>query len=100
MMCWGVYGKVLDVLGDMARVEFGGGVVKEVLSGVDELRPGDYVIVHAGIVISRLNEEEFLQSFRYLREMAEMLVREGELSPEELKEMDEQVERWTRKQNK
>lgn len=93
-MCWGVYGKVLEVSGDLAKVDFGGGVVKEVISGVDELGPGDYVIVHAGVIITKLNEEEFLQSFEYLREMAEALVEEGILSAEDLKEMEEQVRKW------
>lgn len=95
-MCWGVYGKVLEVSNDVVRVDFGG-VVKDVLSAVDDLSAGDYVIVHAGFVISRLNEEEFLESFKYIREASKKLVEEGELSVEELEEMDEIVKKWLNK---
>ncbi len=96
-MCWGVYGKVLEVTNEVVRVDFGG-VVKEVLSAVEDLSPGDYVVVHAGFVISKLSEEEFLDSFEYVREVAEKLVEEGELSMEELEEMDKIVKRWLSKE--
>ncbi|MCL7383835.1 MAG: HypC/HybG/HupF family hydrogenase formation chaperone [Thaumarchaeota archaeon] len=92
-MCWGVYGKVVEVSNDFVKVDFGG-IVKEVLSAVDDLSPGDYVIVHAGFIISKLKEEEFLDSFKYIREAAEKLVEEGELSIEEIEEMDRIVKRW------
>ncbi|MCS7125880.1 MAG: HypC/HybG/HupF family hydrogenase formation chaperone [Aigarchaeota archaeon] len=93
-MCWGVYGKVVEVVGENVKVDFGG-VVKEVFSAVDELSPGDFVIVHAGIVISKLSEEDFLDSFKYVKEIAEKLVEEGEFSIEELREIDKLVKRLT-----
>ena len=96
-MCWGVYGKVLEVSSDVVKVDFGG-VVKEVYSATEDLSPGDYVVVHAGFVISKLSEEEFLDSFKYVREVAEKLVEEGELSIEELEEMDKIVKRWLSKE--
>ncbi|MEN2973998.1 MAG: HypC/HybG/HupF family hydrogenase formation chaperone [Candidatus Caldarchaeales archaeon] len=92
-MCWGVYGKVVEVSEKNVKVDFGG-VTREVFSAVDELSPGDYVIVHAGIVISKLSEEDFLESFKYIKEISEKLVEEGELSIEELKEMDKIVKYW------
>ena len=95
-MCWGVYGKVLEVSEEFVRVEFGG-VVKEVLSAIDDLSPGDYVVVHAGFIISKLSEEEFLESFRYIREAVERLVEEGEMSTEELEEIDKVVNKWLSK---
>jgi len=96
-MCWGVYGKVLKVSNEIVKVDFGG-VVKEVLSAIDDLSPGDYVVVHAGFIISKLKEEEFLDSFKYIREAAEKLVEEGELSIEEIEEMDKIVKKWLSKQ--
>ncbi len=71
-MCLGVPGRVLNVTeGDlrMASVEFGG-IVKEVcLAYVPEAHAGDYVIVHVGFAISRLDEAEAARVFSYLREM-------------------------------
>lgn len=72
-MCLGVPGEVLSIgEGDMrpARVSFGG-VVKEVLLVyVPEANVGDYVIVHAGFALSRIDEAEAQQVFSYLREIA------------------------------
>jgi hydrogenase expression/formation protein HypC len=56
----------------MGRVSFGG-IVKEVsLAYVPEAVVGDYVIVHVGFAISRLDETEAFQVFEYLREMDEL----------------------------
>jgi hydrogenase expression/formation protein HypC len=71
-MCLGVPGKVLAVEDDelrMARIEFGGIVKEACLAYVPEARPGDYVIVHAGFAISRVDEEQARQVFAYLAEI-------------------------------
>ena len=50
-----------------------GGVLKEVsLSFVPEARVGDYVIVHVGFALSRVDEEEALKVFQYLKEMEDL----------------------------
>ncbi|HYA58541.1 MAG TPA: HypC/HybG/HupF family hydrogenase formation chaperone [Thermoplasmata archaeon] len=56
----------------MARVRFGG-IVKEVcLAYTPEAQVGDYVIVHVGFAISRLNEEEAQRVFEYARQIGEL----------------------------
>jgi hydrogenase expression/formation protein HypC len=76
-MCLGVPGKVIsldpDPLGmTMGRVSFGG-ITKEVcMAYVPEVEPGDYVIVHVGFAISRVDEAEALQVFEYLRQIGEL----------------------------
>jgi hydrogenase expression/formation protein HypC len=73
-MCLGIPGKVLDVVERelrMGRVAFGG-IVKEVcLAYVPEATPGDYVIVHAGFAISRIDEEAALRTLAYLEDVGE-----------------------------
>jgi hydrogenase expression/formation protein HypC len=55
----------------MGKVEFGG-IVKDVCLALEpEAAAGDYVIVHAGFAISRVDEEEARQIFTYLEEMGE-----------------------------
>jgi hydrogenase expression/formation protein HypC len=82
-MCLGVPGEVLEVrpnaLGiPTGRVSFGG-VVKEVcFAYTPEVSPGDYVVVHVGFAISRIDEAEAQQVFRYLEEIGEL----DELAPE------------------
>lgn len=76
-MCLGVPGKIIRIDDSptgmtMGRVSFGG-VVKEVcLIYVPEAQVGDYVVVHVGFAISRVDEAEAAQVFRYLQEMDEL----------------------------
>lgn len=62
-----------DPLTRSGRVSFGG-VVKEVnLACVPEAAVGDYVIVHVGFAISKLDEAEAQQVFQYLKQMDELV---------------------------
>ncbi|MBM3853282.1 MAG: HypC/HybG/HupF family hydrogenase formation chaperone [Verrucomicrobia bacterium] len=76
-MCLAVPGKVLEVTGDdpcfrTARVSFGG-VVKQVsLACVPEARVDDYVLVHVGMALSVVDQEEAAAVFAYLRQMGEL----------------------------
>lgn len=74
-MCLGIPGKVLRIRDAELRtgdVDFGG-VVKEVcLAYVPEANVGDYVIVHVGFAISRVEEAEAARVFRYLDEIGEL----------------------------
>jgi hydrogenase expression/formation protein HypC len=74
-MCLAVPGKIVSVAGDdplmrVARVSFGG-VVKEVsLAYLPEAGEGDYVIVHAGFALSRIDEAEANRVFEELQRLA------------------------------
>ena len=76
-MCLGVPGKVVDVLRhdlglQMGRVQFGG-IVKEVcLSFLPDIQPGEFVIVHAGFAISRIDEDEAAKTLELLKEMGDL----------------------------
>lgn len=73
-MCLAVPGRILtasegDALARTGRVDFGG-VVKEVsLAFVPEAQPGDYVLVHVGLAISRVDEAEAQKVFEYLAQI-------------------------------
>jgi hydrogenase expression/formation protein HypC len=76
-MCLAVPGQVLSVEGTdeltrTGKVSFGG-VVKEVnLAYVPEAGVGDYVVVHVGFALSKVDEAEARQVFEYLRQMDEL----------------------------
>jgi hydrogenase expression/formation protein HypC len=76
-MCLAVPGKLETISGDdplfrSGRVSFSG-VLKEVsLACLPEAQVGDYVLVHVGMAIGRVDEEEALKIFGYLREMNEL----------------------------
>lgn len=76
-MCLGVPGKIIAIednpLGmTMGKVSFSG-IVKEVcLAYTPDAQVGDYVVVHVGFAISKVDEEEAMEVFRYLEEMEEL----------------------------
>jgi hydrogenase expression/formation protein HypC len=76
-MCLAIPGKVESIRGDdslsrTGKVNFGG-ILKEVsLAYVPEVKVGDYVIVHVGFALSRLDEDEAHKVFDYLKEMEDL----------------------------
>jgi len=63
-MCLAIPAKVIDVQGDVAKVDFGEGVLREVNVMLVDAKIGEYVLVHAGYaiqVIDRKAAEETLQ---------------------------------------
>jgi hydrogenase expression/formation protein HypC len=70
-MCLGIPGKVVEIDDGgelrMARVDFGGVRKEACLAYVPEVEIGDYVIVHVGFAISRLDEEEAQKTLELLR---------------------------------
>ncbi len=80
-MCLGVPGEILsteELELRMGRVSFGG-VIKEVcLAYVPEAEVGDYVIVHAGFAISRIDAEAAGRVFAYLDEALGLEELEGQ----------------------
>ena len=76
-MCLAVPGRILGLtsdepLGRQGRVDFGG-VVKDInLSLVPEAAVGDYVLVHVGIAIGRVDEGEAKRVFEYLRDIGDL----------------------------
>ena len=75
-MSLAVPGRLISITGiDLectGKVNFGG-VTKEVnLAYVPEAQVGDYVIVHVGFALSRIDEDEARRVFDYLEEMGEL----------------------------
>jgi hydrogenase expression/formation protein HypC len=70
-MCLGIPGKVVEIRDDgplrMALVDFGGVRKEACLAYEPEVVLGDYVIVHVGFAISRLDEEEALRTLEMIR---------------------------------
>jgi hydrogenase expression/formation protein HypC len=81
-MCLAIPGKILEVqeVGGMraARVQFGGIVRQVSLVFVPEANLGDYVMVHVGFAISRVDVSEAERTYQILQEMGSL---EAELPP-------------------
>jgi hydrogenase expression/formation protein HypC len=84
-MCLGVPGQVKEIQPDtigmpMGRVSFGG-IVKEVcLAYVPEAEVGDYVLVHVGFALSRIDEAEAERMWQVLQSGGEIEAELGESS--------------------
>lgn len=76
LMCLAIPGKIVgfhDKLGvRMSKVDFGGVTREACMDYVPEARLGEYVLVHVGFAISRVDEAEALRTYRYLEELGEL----------------------------
>jgi hydrogenase expression/formation protein HypC len=83
-VCLAIPGKILEIQGEeplrTARVQFGGIVRQVSLNFVPEAGLGDYVMVHVGFAISRVDAAEAERTYKLLQEMGEL---EAELASAE-----------------
>ena len=70
-MCLAIPAKVLEVNGDTAKVDFGQGVSREVNVMLVDAQVGDYVLVHAGYAIEKLDEKAAQESLNTWRQVLE-----------------------------
>lgn len=70
-MCLSIPARIVSIDGDMAQVSIGGAMFSAGLHMVENARPGDYVLLHAGFAIQILSEEEAAETLKILREMDE-----------------------------
>jgi hydrogenase expression/formation protein HypC len=68
-MCLAVPMKVVEIEGPVAQVEEGGVRRAARVDLIDGVKVGDYVIVHAGIAIERLEPEEARETLRLFEEV-------------------------------
>ncbi|RME93617.1 MAG: HypC/HybG/HupF family hydrogenase formation chaperone [Bacteroidetes bacterium] len=77
-MCLAIPGKIkaieekFDGMVRMAQIQFGGISKEASLDMVPQAKIGDYVLVHVGVAISIVNEEEAQKTFKYLEEIGEI----------------------------
>ncbi|RLI05763.1 HypC/HybG/HupF family hydrogenase formation chaperone [Candidatus Bathyarchaeota archaeon] len=70
-MCLAVPAKVLEIKGNHAVVDFGGGIVKEINVSLVDVKVGEYVIVHAGFAIQVMDEKSAEESLQVWKEILE-----------------------------
>jgi len=70
-MCLGIPAKVTLIdKSKQGKVDYLGTKVKTNFALLDDVKIGDWVILHAGFAISKLDEEEAQETFELLREFA------------------------------
>jgi hydrogenase expression/formation protein HypC len=79
-MCLAVPMKVIQLLQGKGTVDIGG-VQREVdFSLLDGTKEGDYVLVHAGFALSRIDEEEAIRNLKTFAELGQQLPPQGDVT--------------------
>jgi len=68
-MCLAVPARVAAINGDEAFLDYGGIKRKANISMLSNVKVGDYVLVHVGYAISKMDEEEALETLKLWDEM-------------------------------
>jgi hydrogenase expression/formation protein HypC len=84
-MCLAIPGKLIEIAVDANGVRMGranfGGIVKQVcLEYTPEVQTGDYVLVHVGFALSKVDEAEAERTYKALEDMKQL----GELETPDL----------------
>ena len=70
-MCLAIPARILEVKGDLAMVDFGQGVAREVNVMLVNAKVGEYVLVHAGYAIEKLDQKAAEESLKTWQEILE-----------------------------
>ncbi len=68
-MCLSIPAKIVAIDGDYATVSFGGNSYRAGLQLLDDVQVGDYVLLHAGFAIQKLDQYEAEETLRLIDEM-------------------------------
>jgi hydrogenase expression/formation protein HypC len=75
-MCLAIPGKIVEFHENhgvrMSKVDFGGITREACLEYLPDVKLGDYVLVHVGFAISKVDEEEAARTYRFLEEMDQL----------------------------
>jgi hydrogenase expression/formation protein HypC len=75
-MCLAIPGKIVEFHENqgvkMSKVDFGGITREACIEYLPDVQLGDYVLVHVGFAISKVDEEEAARTYKYLEEMNQL----------------------------
>jgi hydrogenase expression/formation protein HypC len=70
-LCLAIPAKILEINGDIAKVDFGQGVAREVNVMLVDAKVGEYVLVHAGYAIEKMSKKAAQESLDTWRQILE-----------------------------
>ena len=71
-MCLAVPGRIIELKGTMASVNFGG-AKKDISVALIDAKQGDYVLVHAGFAIKILDSEDALKNLALINKLGDLM---------------------------
>jgi hydrogenase expression/formation protein HypC len=68
-MCLGIPARILRIDGDFAEANINGASLKVGIQLLDNVKPGDYVLVHTGYALEIIDEKDALDTIEILRQL-------------------------------
>jgi hydrogenase expression/formation protein HypC len=68
-MCLGIPVRIIKIEGDKAEVETGGIFQTALLTLLPDVQVGDYILLHAGFAIQKIDEQEAKETLRLLESL-------------------------------
>ena len=71
-MCLGIPAKIMKINGDYADANISGATIRIGIQLLEDVKQGDYVLVHTGYALEKLSEEEALETLKTIRQLEEL----------------------------
>lgn len=68
-MCLSIPAKIVEIENDIAKVSISGNIYSANISMVENVNPGDYILLHAGFAIQKIDEKEAEETNLLLEEI-------------------------------
>ncbi len=71
-MCLSVPAQVISIEGDIAKVSVGGTIMNANLNLVEDIKTGDYILLHTGFALQKIDEKEAMETLKIFEEFNEL----------------------------
>ena len=71
-MCLSIPAKILSIEGQTARASVGGTIINVGLHMVEDIKEGDYVLVHTGFALQKISDEEAQETLKLIKELEDI----------------------------
>lgn len=68
-MCLAIPAKVIEIKDNIAHASMNGVIVKAALDLLDDVKIGDYLLIHTGIAIEKIDEHEAMETLKLLEDL-------------------------------
>lgn len=68
-MCLSVPAKLTEINGDIGKASIGGSIIEVGLQLIEDPQVGEYVLIHTGFALEKIDEEEALKTLELLKEL-------------------------------
>lgn len=68
-MCLGIPARIIEIEGDFAKVNIDGATIRIGIQLIENPKIGDYVIVHTGYALEKINEDEATETIATIRNL-------------------------------